>query len=373
MAIDVRMVRTAKDRRLFIYFPEKLYEKRYPNWVHPIYRNECETFDPGKNDAWSFCDGVLFLARREGKVVGRIMGIINHKVNELKGQSWSRFGFFDCIDDQEVATALLHTAEDWARSNGCARMVGPLGFTDLDPEGMLVEGFKERTSIGTWWHPPYTSPLVEGAGYAKEIDWFSYLVDLTAPLPSIYRKIAERLLSRSDYTLKEFTKRSEIKPLIKPIFVLVNEAHLHLYGFSPLSEKQIKKAVPDYIRILDPRFAKVVTLDDELVGFSVGIPDMTEGIRAARGRLFPFGIFKVLRARRRSKRLDMLAGAIRKEHRGKGLDVLMANALYTSARRAGITHADSRLILENNIRMRAEMERLGGRIYKRYRLFGKDL
>ncbi len=373
MSVRIREVHTKKEKKLFIYFPEKLYEKRYPQWVHPIYQSEKEFFDPGKNSAWGYSEGVLFLAWREGKVVGRIMALINHKVNKFQAENSARFGFFDSVDDQEVASALLAAAEDWARSKGCNRIVGPLGFTDLDPEGMLVEGHEHRISIATWWHPPYASRLVEAAGYKKETDWVTYLVDLRDPLPPVYSKIAQRLLSRTDYRLKEFKKRAEFKPFIAPIFRLINEAYRNLYGFSPLNEEEIGKVAADYIPLLDPRFVKVVLLNGEVLGFAIGIPDMTSGIRAARGRLFPFGIFKILTARRRSKRLDMLLGAIKEEHRGKGLDVLMANALCASARQAGMTHLDSHHELELNLRMRAEMEKAGGRIYKRHRIYCKEL
>lgn len=373
MSVQIREVQTKKEKKLFIYFPEKLYEERYPQWVHPIYKSEFEFFDSGKNSAWGYSEGALFLAWREGKVVGRIMALINHKVNRFRTENSSRFGFFDSVDDQGVASALLAGAEDWGRSKGADRIVGPLGFTDLDPEGMLVEGHEHRATIATWWHPPYAPRLVETAGYKKETDWVTYLVGISQPLPPIYEKIAQRLTSRSSYRLKEFTKRGELAPFIEPVFALINDAYQHLYGFAPLDEDEIRKVAADYLPILDPRFVKAVTLDDELLGFAIGMPDMTEGIRKARGRLFPFGIFKILGAAKRTKQLDMLLGAIKEEHRGKGLDVLMANALYRSAREAGMTHSDSHHELESNLRVRAEMEKLGGRLYKRHRIYFKEL
>lgn len=373
MSVEIREVQTKKEKKLFIYFPEKLYEERYPQWVHPIYQSEFEFFDPKKNGAWGYSEGALFLAWRDGEPVGRIMALVNHKVNKFRAEDSARFGFFDSVDDQEVASALLGAAEDWARSKGADRIVGPLGFTDLDPEGILIEGHEHRATIATWWHPPYTSRLVEAAGYEKETDWVTYLVGISQPLPPIYEKIARRLTSRSDYRLQEFKKRKELRPFIEPVFSLINEAYQHLYGFAPLESDEIRKIAADYLPILDPRFAKVVTLDEEVVGFAIGIPDMTEGIRAARGRLFPFGIFKILGAAKRTTQLDMLLGAIKEEHRGKGLDVLMANALYRSAREAGMTHSDSHHELESNLRMRAEMEKLGGRLYKRHRVYYKEL
>ena len=373
MAIEIREVRGKKEKRLFIFFPEKLYEKRYPQWVHPIYRTQRSYFDPKKNDAWSHSDGILFLAWQEGRVVGRVMGLINHRLNKFRNTNEARFAFFDCIDDQEVASALLTAVEEWARFKGKDCIIGPLGFTNLDPEGVLVEGHGERASIGTWWHPPYTPQLIENAGYRKEIDWVTYFVDITKPRPAVYDKIAQRVLSRTEYRLMEFSNRKEFGSWIEPVFALMNEAFTAIYGFSPLTDEEIRKVAADYVPFLDPRFAKIVTLKGEVVGFAIGIPDMTEGIRKARGRLFPFGVFKIMRARKHSKRVDMLLGAIKEGHRGKGLDVLMANALYDSAHKAGMTHSDSHHELESNARMRAEMERIGGRVYKRHRIYRKEL
>ncbi|MBN2381048.1 hypothetical protein JXM67_14720 [candidate division WOR-3 bacterium] len=373
MAIEVREAKTRKDKRLFIYLPERLYEKHYPRWVHPVYSSERATFDRRKNEAWGFCDVILFIALKEGVPVGRIAGIVNHKVNEHIGTLDARFGFFDTINDQEVAQALLRAVEDWARPKGCKRLIGPMGLTDLDPNGMLLEGFDEQTSIGIWWHPPYTHTLVENAGYEKEIDWFAYLIDAAAPYPAVYEKVARRLRSRTNYRLLEFSKPSQIKPYIIPIFELANTTHLHLYGFVPFSDKEIKKVASSYMQIIDPRFVKLAALDHELVGFVVAIPDMTRCIREARGRLFPLGVFKINNARKLSNRIDLLIGAIHVEHRGKGLDVLMTKAMYESARKAGIKYIDSHLILENNTRMRSEMKRVGGKIYKHYRAFRKAL
>ncbi len=372
MSVEVREVSTPKERRLFIYFPERLYEKRYPQWVHPIYKGQHEFFNPRKHNAWNFSDAALFLAWRSGKVVGRVMSIINHRLNEFHNIKEARFGYFDCIDDGEVARALLSAARNWVRERGYTYIVGPLGFANTDLQGMLVEGFEERASVGDAWHPPYTHKLVEAAGFRKEVDWVTYYVDFTC-LPAVYAKIARRVLSRNRYRLVEFAHRREFKPWIKPVFVLMNEAYGSLHGFSPLTDAEIDKVVRDYLPILDPRFGKLITLDEEVVAFAVGVPDVSAGIRAARGRLFPFGIFSVLRARKRSRRLDMILGAIKQGHRGRGLDVVMANALYVSARKAGITHADSHNELESNTAMRGEMEKAGGRIYKRHRLYRKEL
>lgn len=373
MSVEIREAKTRKEKKGFIFLPERLYEKRYPQWVHPIYQSEFEFFDAKKNSAWAYSEGTLFLAYRDGKPVGRIMALINHKVNKHQNENGARFGFFDSINDPEVTDALFAAAEEWARARGCDRIVGPLGFTDLDPEGILTEGHENRATITTWWHPPYTPGLVERAGYKKETDWVTYLVDIVKGPPPVYEKIARRVLDRTEFKLCEFTSRKPLKRYIEPVFELINDAYSDLYGFSPLDEEESRKIAADYLPLLDPRFFKVVTLDGKLVAFAIGIPDLTEGIQRARGRLFPFGIFKILGAAKRTKQLDMLLGAIDKEHRGKGLDVLMATSLYRSAREAGMTHSDSHHELEDNVKIRGEMEKLGGKIYKRHRIYYKKL
>lgn len=373
MSVQIREVRTRRERRLFIYLTERLYEKRYSQWVHPIYKMQRSYFDPGKNAAWNHSDAVLYLAWDSGRPVGRIMVLINHRLNKFRNTNEARFSYFDCIDDQGVACALLNTVEDWARTKGATYIIGPLGFTNTDTQGILVEGHTERGILGSWWHPTYSSPLIEAAGYVKEMDWVDYYIDLSEPWPAAYKKIAERVSARTAYKLVEFTSRRELDRWIEPVFQLMNEAYVQIYGFSPLTDDEIHKVADDYIPFLDPRFIKIVTLDEEVVSFSIGIPDISAGVRAARGRLFPFGFSKILRARKRSKRLDMLLGAIKEGHRGKGLDVLMANANYTSALAAGMTHVDTHQEQETNIRIRAELERLGGKIHKRFRIYRKDL
>lgn len=371
MAVAIREVRTGKDFKRFIYFPEKLYASRYPQWVHPIYTNERDFFNKKKNPSWEHCEGVCFLAERK-EIVGRIMGIINHKGNKFLDSSFARFSHFDCIDDQEVASLLFREVEEWAKKQGCDQVIGPMALTDLDPEGMLVEGFEERASITTWWHPPYTPRLVENAGYRKHVDWVTYYVDFSS-WPASYEKIARRLLERTDYVLREFTRTRELKPFILPVFELINRTYDELYSFSPFTDEEARKISADYLTIIEPRLVKIVTMGKEVIAFALGFPDMTEGIQAARGRLFPFGLFKILKSRQQSRRLDMMLGAIDKNHRGKGIDVLMANAMYSSARELGMDHADSHHEFETNTKVRAEMERVGGRIYKRHRLFIKDL
>lgn len=372
--VEIRQVKSRKDKRTFIYLPEKLYEKRYPQWVHPIYAHERAYFNPKKNHCLAHCDTALFLARQDGEPAGRVMAFVNHRLNQYRSVKEARFSCFDCVNDQEVAIALLRSAERWASGHGASCITGPLGFNNTDNQGILVEGHRYRGIFGAWWHPEYTRKVIEGAGYVKERDWVGYLIEVTPQsIPPVYTRIARRVLSRTSYRLKEFSRRRELKGYVEPVFRIVNETFVDLGGFSPLTADEIRDLVRDNIRYIDSRFLKVVTLNDEVVGFSLSMPDITPGIQRARGRLFPFGFLHVMRASKSARRMDMIVGAILKPHRGKGLDVLMANAFYQTLIQAGISHVDTHQEQEGNFKVRGEFEKLGGRLHRRYRVYKKVL
>lgn len=373
-AVAIYEAKTKRERRTFIFLPERLYENRYPQWVHPIYRKERAYFNPRQNKAYTHSDVVLYLARRGTRTLGRVMVIVNHRLNKFRKLNQARFAHFDCINDQETASGLLNAAEAWARRMGTDHIVGPIGFNNTDNQGILVEGHRHRRAFGTWWHPEYTHSLIEGAGYVKDRDWVSYLIHVTPhTVPPAYARISERVLARTEYQLVSSDRRANLKPYVEQMFELVNRTFVDLGGFSPLTVEEIRRTARENMYLFDPRFFKLVILHGRLVGFSLGMPDMTAGIRAARGRLFPFGIFKMLRARKTSERLDVIVGAIASEHRGKGLDVLLATATYNSVLSAGMSYVDSHQEQESNYKSRREFERLGGKLYKRYRLYRKDL
>jgi hypothetical protein len=330
-------------------------------------------FDPRKNPAMRYCDTVLALARDNGRVAGRIAGIVNRRHNESSGQQTARFGFLECIDDREVVHGLLSFVEGWADSHGMRRLVGPMGFTDLDPEGLLVDGFEEEPSIGSFMNSPFVPGLIEQCGYNTEVDYVVYSVPVGDQNPLVYEAVHRRLARQGTFRLLEFKSRSELKPYASTIFALVNENFQGLYGFAPLDDAEVDALTRAYLPVMDPRFVKLVASGTEIAGFILGIPNMNSGFRTARGRLWPTGVVSILMSARRSKRLDLLLGAIKPQYRGLGLDVLLGRAMVMSAREAGMTTIDSHHELESNVKMRREMERAGGRIYKRFRIYGKDL
>lgn len=374
MAIDVREVKTRRDLKTFIYLPEKIH-RGHRNWVHPIYMDEWKYFDPKKNKAFGYCRTILLLAFRDGRAVGRIMGIINTRFNEYRNEKVGRFGFLETWEDQEVVHALLGRVEEWARALGMTRIVGPYGFSDQDPEGFLIEGFEHRATIATYYNYEWLPRLVENEGYTKDIDYFVYKLDVPKELPEFYKKIFQRTSRKGVFRVVEFRKRKELKPWIRPILGLMNECYTgsDIYGFAPLEEKEMDDLAKRYMPVLDPRFIKVVAKDDEPVAFVVGIPDMTAGIQKARGRLFPFGFIHILRAAKKTKQLDLLLGAVSEKYRGQGLDVYMGTRMIQSAQEAGMEFMDSHHEMETNLKVRAEMEKMGGKVYKRFRVFQKDL
>jgi len=301
------------------------------------------------------------------------MGIINRRINEHKNEKTARFGFLECWDDQSVAHALLSYIEQWAGEKGMTKIVGPMGFNNQDPAGFMIQGFEYNPTFSTYYNFDYINRLLINEGYSKEIDYVVYKIDIQADLPEFYSKLYERIITRYDYKDIVLKKRSQIKPYIIPILELMNECFEDLYGFQPLDNIEMKNLAKRFIPVLDPRFVKVITKNNRVIGFNIAMPNLSDGIRKAKGRLFPFGIFHMLRAAKTARQLDSLIGGISKEHRGRGIDVMMGHTTMTAAQKAGFRFADSHHELENNTKVRAEMERLGGEVYKRYRIYRKEL
>lgn len=373
MSVEIREVQTRKQKRQFIHLPARIH-KGHANWVPPIYMDERTFFNPGKNKSFSYADTVLFLAYKDDRLVGRIMGIINRRYNKARGESHARFSFLECWDDAEVADALLRAVEEWAGKKGMVKLVGPLGFSDKDPQGLLVEGFDEPIAIATNCNYPYLPEFVENFGFRKEVDLVVYKLDLPEEVPDIYQRIHDRVLDRNSLTIREFKTRKELKPAIRPVLGLMNETFQDIYGYDNMTGKEMDEFAARYIPLLDPRLIKAVENDQgEPVAFLIGMPDLSKGIQKSKGYLLPIGIFQILRAGKRTKQLNLMLGGIREDHRNHGLDAVMGTRMIRSARKAGLEYVDSHLELETNTKVRAEMERMGGKIYKRYRIFQKPI
>jgi GNAT superfamily N-acetyltransferase len=372
MTAAVKPVLSRRDLRTFVFLPRKIHQA-HQNWVPPVWRDDLRFFDRRKNRAFEESAAVLALAYKETSPVGRIMGIINHRYNRHRNEKSARFGFLECTNDQEVAHALLHHVETWARQAGLEKIVGPMGFSDQDPEGFLIEGFDRPPALASYCNEEYVLRLLEREGYEKEVDYVVYKLELPLEIPESYRKACQRISRRHDYRLVEFQTRKQLKSYILPVFELMNSCFKDVYGYLPLNRKEMVSLAKRYLPLIDARFIKIVVKGEDAVAFIIGLPNLSDGIRRARGRLFPTGIFKILRSAKRTKQLDLLLGGIREDCRGRGLDALMGCRIIEEARKAGFEYIDSHHELETNLRMRAEMERLGGRVYKRFRIYQKRL
>ena len=369
----IKEVVSRRDRRDFIYLPDKVH-KNEPDWLPPIYMDEWELYDKKKNKSYKYADAILLLAYRDRKPVGRIMGLVNNRYNTINHENDGRFCFMECYNDTEVFHALLSKVEAWVKEKGMKRIVGPLGFSDKDPQGFQIEGFEYPQFMTSANNSAYMPLLLEAEGYEKKIDCVDYLGKLPEKLPLIYEKVISRIEKSTEYKIVEFHSKKELKPYIIGVLELMNQTFAEIYGFVPLNDKEKTDFAARYLPILDPNFIKVVqTTAGDLVGFAVGMPDLSKGLKAANGKILPFGIFKILKESKRSKKLLMMLGGVKKEYRGKGLDVLMGVKIMKSAIDHKMELLDSHLVLETNTKMRAEYERVGCQVVKKFRIYQKDL
>jgi hypothetical protein len=370
--VTIREVLTRSEKRDFIYLPSKVH-KNEPNWLPPLYMDEWELYDKKKNKSYQYADAVLYTAYRGRKPVGRIMGIVNTRYNSIHQENHGRFCFMECYEDEEVFHALLKKVEDWARTKGMVKLVGPLGFSDKDPQGFQIEGFDLPQFMTAPTNSSYMPLMIEKEGYSKNRDLVNYLCPMPPEMPELYRRVLARMSKIGDYRIIEFVTKKELKPYIIPVLELMNDTFKEIYGFVPLTDKEKKDFAARYLPILDPKFIKVVENKEGLIGFVIGMPDPSPGITRAKGKLLPFGIFQILGEIKRSKKLLMLLGGIKKEYRGQGIDVLMGVKIIESGIQQKMEWIDSHLVLEDNSRMRAEYERVNGKVVKKFRIYQKDL
>lgn len=373
MGIEIIEVTNRKLLKEFIHLPAKIH-KNHANWIPPIYMDERVFFDFTKNPMFVHCDAIRLLAYKEGKLVGRIMGLINHKYNQSHQEEDARFSFMETYNDLQVAKTLIDAVYDWARGKKMKNLVGPLSFSDKDPQGMMIEGFDQPLVIATNCNFPYQAELLERLNFGKKVDLVTYKVDIPDVIPELYQKIYERRLVANNIHVIEFTSRKAIKPYIIPVLELLNETFKDIYAFVPMERPEMEKFADRYLSLLNPKFIKVVeNQNNELVAFIISMPDLSPGIIKSKGFILPFGIFQILNAQRKTNQLNLLLGGIRNDYRDTGLDAVLGVKLLLEAHARGLKFIDSHLVLETNVKMRAELERLGGKIYKRYRIFTKPI
>jgi hypothetical protein len=374
MSVEIREVRSRAELRKFVAFPEIIYANER-NWVPSFLFDDMNTLNPKKNPAFEFCEAQCWTAWKDRRMVGRIAGIINHRFVEKWGKKFARFGWIDFIEDFEVASTLVTTVEDWAKAKGMEGLHGPWGFTDLDREGMLVEGFGEQATFATIYNYPYYPAFMERLGYAKEVDWVEFRVTTPESIPEKVLRVNELLSKRAGVRIYEWeSKRELISNFGVQVFELIDEAYAGLYGTTPLSPKQIQAYIDQYLNFVDPRFTKImVDSQDKLAGFAITIPSLSNALYKSKGRLFPFGWARLLAALRNPTSIDMMLVAVRKEYLARGAVALLMTALNKSAIENGIKESETNPELETNLAVQGMWKDYPKRQHKRRRIFFKAL
>ena len=373
--IEIREVHSRSELRKFVNYPNVLY-KDVPQYVPAMIGDDMSDWNPKKNPAFAYCEAKCWLALRDGKVVGRIGAILSKRANEKWGLNRMRFTQVDFIDDFEVSSALFGTVETFAREKGCNEVHGPLGFTDLDREGMLVEGFDRMGMFITYYNHPYYIDHLTRLGYAKDVDWVEMLIDVPYDERTVTRldKLAERVMRFSNLHTAEVRSRRDYQPLVEKVFRLVNTAYSDLYGTVLLDEQQISRYAKKFIPLINPELACFV-LDEreELVGFGVSAPSMAKALQKSRGRLFPLGWIGVLRALKVNDTLDLFLVAVAPEYQNKAVNAILMNHVLKGCHKMGITKAETGPQLETNHKVQSQWNFFKTEQHKRRRCFLKKL
>lgn len=381
MAVEIKKVTSKADLKTFIRFNYHLY-KDNPYSVPDLYEDMLDTFNPKKNGAYEFCEAELFLAYRDGKVVGRVACLINHKANRTWNTRNARFGWIDFIDDLEVSRALLDTAETWAREYQCDKLIGPMGFTDLDAEGMLIEGFDQLSTMSTIYNYPYYPKHLEAHGYEREIDWSERKIYVPRPGHEAdyerYFRVAEIVRKRSNLHIRKFKSVKEIKDgnYIYRLFDVINRSYAPLFGFSEINRRQIDKYANQYLHFLDLRLLVVVENEDnEPVAMGIGMASLSRALQKAKGKLFPFGWWHLLKALywKRSHIIDLLLVGVLPEYQNKGVNALLFADIIPIAKEMGFEYAEGHPILETNDKSANQWNYLDVELHKRRRCYQKTL
>ncbi|MCU0410980.1 MAG: hypothetical protein MUF82_00405 [Bacteroidetes bacterium] len=366
-------VRTLHDLRRFVAFQYDLYrDNRY--WVPPPRRDELDGLREAKNPAFEFCEAKYWLALDGRRIVGRIAGIINNRYNERWHAKAARFGWFDFIDDAGVSTLLLRTVEEWARLRGMTSLHGPLGFTDLDGEGTLVEGFEEVSTLGAIYNFPYYGEHIERAGFSKDADWVEFQVTMKKEIPEKISRLSEIALQRNRLHVLQARQRKDLLPYAREIFQVLNDGFRELYGFVELSDKQIDKYVEQYFGYILPDFVPVV-LDESnrVVAFGIAMPSLSRAFQKNKGRLFPFGFLHVLWAMKYERNADLYLTAVRPEAQNKGINAILIHEMHKTFVRRGVDKVETNRELEENAKVQAQWRFYEHRQHKRRRCYRKEI
>jgi GNAT superfamily N-acetyltransferase len=372
--VNVVKVENKRQLKQFIKFPFTLY-KDNPYWVPPLISDEIFTLSRDKNPAFEFSEAEYWLAYKDGKIVGRIAGIISHSYIKKWGNPYARFGWVDFIDDYEVSKALFDTVEAWAKEKGLKAVHGPLGFCDLDKEGMLIEGFQEPGTFITIYNHPYYMKHIEAYGYVKDAEWIE--IDIRIP----DKETVDKICSLADMAEKKYglrviplKKPKDVLPYVPEVFKVYNVGYEHLYASVHVTDAQVECYVKQFFSFLNPEYICIIyDSDNTMAGFGVVIPSLSEAVKKSKGKLFPFGFIRFLRAIKKNDTLDLYLIAIRPELKSKGVPYVMLREITSAALKNGVVHAIASPELETNHAVHSMWRNFDTRIHRRRRCYIKKL
>ncbi len=377
MATEIKKVKTKSELKRFIRFNYEMY-RDCPYSVPDLYEDMLSTFSAKKNPAFEFCEAEYFLAYQDGRIVGRVAAIVNHRANETWKKRAVRFGWIDFIDDEEVSRALLNTVAEWGRVRGMTEIEGPLGFTDMDAEGMLVEGFEELSTMATIYNFPYYPEHLTRLGFEKAADWVERKIFIPDAIPEKHLRIAEIVKKKYGLRIRKLKNKKEAYEgdTARHIFELINDAFAPLYGYSRMTNRQIDQYVKTFIPILDLRMVTIVEdAEGEIIATGISMPSMSRALQKAHGKLFPLGWWHLLSALKwkRDEMLDLLLVAVRPDFQGKGVNALLFTDLIPVYQKLGFRYAESNVELELNNKVQSQWQYFENQEHKRRRCFRKEL
>ncbi len=374
MNISIKEVATPTELKQFVDFQYSLYkDNKY--WVPPLKSEELFSLRRDKNPAFDFCETKYWLAYKDKKIVGRIAGILHNKFNQKFNKKIMRFGWIDFIDDKQVADLLFSTVENWGREKGMTEIHGPLGFTDMDGEGTLIEGFEEVSTLGSIYNYPYYPNFIEQNGYQKDIDWVEFEVTMNSePIPEKISRITEIALKRNKLHVLRVNKSKDLLPYARELFYLINKSYKELYGFVELSDKQIDMYVKQYFGFIKPEFLPIVLNEyNEMVAFGITMPSLSKAFQKCKGSLFPFGFIHVLKAMKNNNGLDLYLTAVRPDMQDKGVNAIIMYEINKTILKNKIRFVETNRELEDNSKVQAQWRFFQHRQHKRRRCYKKEI
>ncbi|MBQ0059429.1 MAG: hypothetical protein KBS83_05685 [Lachnospiraceae bacterium] len=374
--IEIKRVTNKKELKLFVDYPNVL-NKDNPVFIPATFSDDMEDWDRKKNPAFEYCDAEAYLAYRDGRIVGRVGVILSHRANEKWGTKRLRFTQVDFIDDEEVSKALFYTVEKYAREHNCNEVHGPLGFTDMDREGMLVEGFDRPNQFFTYYNQPYYIDHLEKLGYGKDVDWVELKINVPPEDSHAYqrmKRISDRVMKRHNLHVAKIRSHLDYPPYIKKVFNLVNEAYSPLYGTVELSETQIKKYVGKFLPLINPDYAVFVMDENEnMIAFGVAAPSIASALKKSNGRYLPFGWIGLLKSLKKNTFIDLLLIAVKPEYQKAGINAVVISKMAEGCYKNNIQYAESGPMLELNDKVLAQWKTLDTEFIKRRRCFIKKI